>query len=161
MDESAQIPAPTGAAPGPAPGARRVRLPKPVLGAILEHARAAAPAECCGALIGRAESADERRVLRALALPNEDASPARYRIAPALVRAAEAEAALRGLEVVGFYHSHPGAGPVPSATDLEWAWPWYTYVIVDVSRGLARAWCLREDRSGFGEEELVGGEGAT
>lgn len=36
----------------------------------------------------------------------------------------------RGLDVVGFYHSHPAGPPEPSDTDAERAtWPGYSYVI--------------------------------
>lgn len=152
---------------------RRVNLPSEALDTIRRHARERAPAECCGALIGlltdRPAAAassprpeDEVRVVRVLAARNVAESPTRYQVAPEDIMLAEAEAAEVGLEVVGWYHSHPSSPPIPSATDLEAAWPWYTYLVVDASTGEARAWRLAEDRSAFLEDDLrVGGGGGA
>lgn len=89
----------------------------------------------------------------------------RYLIPGGVVREVEAEARGAGLEVVGFYHSHPDAAPVPSAFDLEVGWPWYTYLIVGVSGGAGRqvepgevrGWQMRDDRARFLEVELLVG----
>ena len=43
-----------------------------------------------------------------------------------------------GLEIVGYYHSHPDHPAGPSAFDTEHAWPWYSYLIVRVDRGRGR-----------------------
>ena len=156
---------PTDEAGRGAESSRRVYLPLDALDAIRRHARERAPAECCGALIGllreRAQAAaswpgpdDVVRVARVLAARNVADSRTRYEVAPGDIAAAEAEAAEVGLEVVGWYHSHPSSPPVPSPTDLEAAWPWYTYLVVDARTGEARAWRLAEDRSGFLEDEL-------
>ena len=67
----------------------------------------------------------------------------------------EKEAHERGLEVVGFYHSHPDVEARPSAFDRDHAWSGYSYVIVSVRGGTAqetRSWELRPDRSAFDEE---------
>jgi proteasome lid subunit RPN8/RPN11 len=88
-----------------------VEMPGPLIDRLLGLARAAAPRECCGLLIGAG-----LRVTRAAAARNLAASPSRYEVAPedhfAALRAARAE----GLEVVGAYHSHPSGAPVPSPT---------------------------------------------
>ncbi len=148
---------------------RRVHLPPEALDAIRRHARTSAPAECCGALIGLGapEQEDVRaapgspsspgedvRVARVLALRNVAGSARRYEVAPEDVAAAEADAVEVGLEVVGWYHSHPSSAAIPSAADLEAAWPWYTYLLVDARTGEARAWRLAEDRSRFVEDDL-------
>ncbi len=149
-------------AAGPTPGGRTVHLEGAAVETIRRHARESAPAECCGALVGLATdgstpsgaAAGDVRVARVLAADNVAPDDRHYLLAPADVARAEAEAAEVGLEVVGFYHSHPGSAPVPSATDLACAWPWYSYLIVDARSGELRAWRLAEDRSGFLEEEL-------
>jgi proteasome lid subunit RPN8/RPN11 len=41
----------------------------------------------------------------------------------------------KGLEVVGFYHSHPDDVAVPSQYDLEHAWPTYSYIVMAVEKG--------------------------
>jgi proteasome lid subunit RPN8/RPN11 len=80
---------------------------------MLAHAREEAPRECCGLLVGRAES-----VVRSVRARNLDPTATRYLIDPedhfAAIRAARGER----LEVVGAYHSHPSSAPVPSPTDV-------------------------------------------
>jgi proteasome lid subunit RPN8/RPN11 len=74
------------------------------------------------------------------------------------VRVVEDAAARGGLDVLGFYHSHPDHPAIPSAFDRDHAWPWYTYVIVPVEGGEAgapRAWQLKQDRHHFDEVRLL------
>ncbi len=103
----------------------RIRIRRAALEAILAHARAEAPDECCGLLLGAADLVDEARRAR-----NLRRSPTRYLIDPEdhfqALRAARASAR----EVVGAYHSHPASPPAPSATDLaEATYPDFVYVI--------------------------------
>ena len=82
----------------------------------------------------------------------------RYAIGPDDYRRAERAARTRGLDVVGFYHSHPDHPARPSATDLaEATFPGYTYVIVAVAQGTpgaVTAWTLAPDRSRFDAEPI-------
>jgi proteasome lid subunit RPN8/RPN11 len=84
-----------------------------VIAEMLDHARAEAPRECCGLLIGKGES-----VVRSVRARNLDVKATRYLIDPedhfAAIRSARAD----GLEVIGAYHSHPSSAPIPSATDI-------------------------------------------
>lgn len=110
-------------------------------------------------LLGRDEGT-LRRVARALPVENAsvEADADRYMISPEALHAAEAAAATEGLLVVGAYHSHPDGTARPSAFDQESAWPWYSYLIIPLSGsapGPPRAWRLREDRSGFSEEDVL------
>ena len=82
----------------------------------------------------------------------EDSRNHRYLIAPEQFLSAEREARAFGLDVIGFFHSHPDHPSRPSAFDLEHAWPFYSYLIVSVERGGvkdAHSWRLTEDRSRF------------
>jgi proteasome lid subunit RPN8/RPN11 len=104
---------------------------------MLEHARAEAPRECCGLLIGK-----EDFVVRSVRARNLDAKATRYLIDPrdhfAAIRGARAE----GLEVIGAYHSHPSSAPVPSATDVAEANSGsdFLYVIVSLTEEDVRAY---------------------
>jgi len=103
-----------------------VILPAAVRDAIVSHAREAAPAECCGMLIGSAG-----RIGSAIRARNIAGEPTRFLIDPADHIRARREARDAGLDVVGFYHSHPRSTPVPSDTDLaEATYPNHLYVIV-------------------------------
>ena len=71
---------------------------------------------------------------------------------------AERRASELGVDVLGFYHSHPDHPARPSRYDLDHAWPFMSYVIVSVRAGVPDAmtsWRLREDRSAFDPERLT------
>lgn len=130
--------------------------------AIRRHAEAVYPEEACGGLLGRDNGTGLFRVLVALPVTNAQANERRrrYLISAAAVRSLERRAKDSGLEVVGYYHSHPDAPELPSATDWEHAWPWYVYLIVSVERGGSaryRAWRLAGDRRAFVPLEICSG----
>src|SRR6058998_2028134 len=128
-----------GAAPSSTDQARgrtTIRLPAEANQLMNAHLCGAYPEEGCGVLLGR-EVGEVREVERLIALENQrsESRGNRYLIAPEQFLAAEREARDRGLEVLGFFHSHPDHPPRPSAFDLEQAWPYYSYVIVSLERG--------------------------
>ena len=129
---------------------KRVVIRVPELQSIRAAVRVSAPAEACGALIGRCDFAQQWDVSVVAILANESANPAReFLISSAIVRELERSAAQHNAEVIGFFHSHP-IGTTPSRTDLERAWPGYVYVIADASEEEeVRGWTLRADRTGF------------
>ena len=121
------------------------------------HARQTYPEECCGILLGKVEG-DRKSVHDALAIDNssERLRTRRFIITPEDYRNAEAFASERGLDVLGFYHSHPDHPARPSQFDLDHAFPRWSYVIIGVERGnpvAMTSWLLLDDRSRF-EEEL-------
>jgi proteasome lid subunit RPN8/RPN11 len=101
-----------------------------VLELVVAHARAAAPEECCGLLLGRAEA-----IVDAVPTRNVAEQPAsRFLIEPKDHIDGRRNARDRGLAVVGFYHSHPRSAPAPSPTDLaEATYPDYIYAIVSLA----------------------------
>lgn len=113
------------------------------------------PNEGCGVLLGNVEDTG-REVIRAVSSKNTwDERSDRYRVDPELVHRLMRAEENGGPGIVGFFHSHPDADPLPSATDRELAWPWYHYVIWPVRRGVAgrpRGWKLVD--TGFVEIEL-------
>jgi proteasome lid subunit RPN8/RPN11 len=116
------------------------------------------PEECCGVLIGRALG-DATVVERVLSVGNErqESRHNRYLISPETVLAAQKEASARGLDIVGYYHSHPDHPSRPSDFDREHAWPWVSYLIVAVQNRAVvdmRSWRLSEDRESFDEEAI-------
>jgi proteasome lid subunit RPN8/RPN11 len=137
-----------------------IRIAPGALDDVRAAARAGYPEECCGFLFGHAGTDGTRDVRHAVAADNgsDENRARRYAIGPEAVRRAERAAADAGLEVVGFYHSHPDHPAEPSRFDLEHAWPWYTYLIVPVHAGepgAPRAWHLDDDRSRFDPAELL------
>ena len=137
-----------------------LRIARRVLDEIRRHAEMGYPHEVCGLLLGR--GADSERVAaEAFALENErsDSRENRYSVSGASMFRAERHASASGLDVVGYYHSHPNAPARPSEFDLDHAtWPGISYPIVSVVEGRAadlRSWTLADDRSEFLEEEIV------
>ncbi|NIN72643.1 MAG: hypothetical protein GTO46_12120 [Gemmatimonadetes bacterium] len=139
-------------------GARLV-VSREVLALICRHAEAVYPEEAPGGLLGTAHDETTVEVVKAVPLHNarNEERRRRYLIGPDDVLALERHASEAGLQVVGYYHSHPDAPPVPSEFDREHAWPWYVYLIVSVVDGRttdARAWRLSDDREAFEAIEM-------
>lgn len=131
----------------------RCFIAQSVLDAVAEHAREAAPEECCGLLVGRGD-----RVLASRRARNSSSDPRRrFLIEPEDQFEAIRFARRAGLEVIGAYHSHPASAPVPSPTDLREADPTLLHVIVrpagDDRTAEIRAW--RIAGGNFGECVIV------
>jgi proteasome lid subunit RPN8/RPN11 len=116
-----------------------LRLPRAVYDAIRAHGEETYPHECCGALLGK--STDEGwRVESAVRAGNTrtDSAHNRYQIAPAELVRIERDARRQGLEIAGFYHSHPDHPARWSPTDFAEAhWIGCSYVITEVAEGRA------------------------
>ena len=128
---------------------------------IREHGERDYPFECCGLMLGRFEDAGRKVVTETYQISNareEEAKRNRFLIRPEELMRGEKYAREKGLEVVGFYHSHPDDRAVPSQYDLEHAWPTYSYIVVAVESGGAadlRSWEMEPDRSRFNEEDIL------
>jgi proteasome lid subunit RPN8/RPN11 len=103
-------------------------LPQAVLDAVVTHAREAAPGECCGLLLGSVD-----RIVDAVRARNLSGDPNRFLIDPEDHILARRAARTRGIDLVGFYHSHPHSDAYPSATDVaETSYPDCVYLIVSL-----------------------------
>ncbi|GHV51781.1 Mov34/MPN/PAD-1 family protein [Synergistales bacterium] len=132
-----------------------ISIPPEVTRLIESEGARAYPNECCGILLGEAGESEDRAVTEALPAHNGFEAEERYHrfvIEPEDLRQAEKTAGERGLDVIGFYHSHPDHPAIPSGYDLEHAVPWYSYVIVAIAKGVPgdmTSWRLAPDRSKF------------
>jgi len=124
---------------------------------IRQHGSSTYPYECCGLLLGRALSGDDKALVEVWPVANQwqvgeldgETTQRRYLIPPEAVREGEGHARQQGLEIIGYYHSHPDHPARPSEFDREFAWPWYSYVIVAVHQGTPvdlTSWVLDEER---------------
>ncbi len=105
------------------------RIRTAVLEDLIRHARADAPRECCGLLLGSNDLIDECVPAR-----NVRAGETSYLIDPADHFAALRRSRGEGRAVIGAYHSHPKSAAVPSATDLAEAHDTaLLYVIVSIA----------------------------
>jgi proteasome lid subunit RPN8/RPN11 len=136
-----------------------IQISEAFLEQIRRAGEAAFPDEGCGFLLGRAAGAGrEVKALQAAENARDESERRnRYTITPEAFLAAEKLARRDGLDIIGFYHSHPNAPARPSGYDTDHAWPWYTYMIVSVLNGRAgpiTAWVLQDDRQQFIEEDV-------
>ena len=135
-----------------------LRIDDKLTAQIRAHGAQTYPNECCGALLGR-DHGEHREAVTLLPLANgrQDSPGNRYAVASEDVLRAEQTARQRGLEVLGWYHSHPDHPALPSEFDRAHAWPWYSYVIVSVEAGqpgTLASWRLAADRVRFHHEEI-------
>ena len=128
--------------------------------ALEAHGESAYPAEGAGLLLGTATT-EGKAVAAILPLANRWEAEEQYHrflLTPQDMLRGEQEAARRGLDVIGIFHSHPDHPAEPSGFDRDWALPFYSYIITTVEKGRAtrsRSWLLKEDRSAYDEEEIM------
>lgn len=140
-----------------------------------EMGERAYPNEGCGILLGR--FANEVEVVEVRVATNlretgesahlpaekddrEHSARDRYVMDPRDILRAEKDARERGIEVVGFWHTHPDHAAHPSQYDADHAWPEYVYVIMAIHSGNqvdVNAFVLRqEEPPEFGPEPISG-----
>lgn len=127
-----------------------------------EHMRAmgerAYPNEGCGILLGGFGNEVEVVEVREGTNLREDRARDRYILDPKDILQAEKDARERGIEVVGFWHTHPDHPAQPSQYDADYAWPEYVYVIMAIHSGSqvdVNAFVLRqEDPPELGPEPI-------
>lgn len=105
--------------------------------ALRAHGEETYPHECCGALLGNA-TPDGNHVHQTVRAGNtrSDRAHDRYNIAPEELIKIQRHARGLGLDIVGFYHSHPDCPAQWSKTDFDEAhWVGCSYIITRVNHG--------------------------
>jgi proteasome lid subunit RPN8/RPN11 len=103
------------------------------------HGEETYPHECCGIMLGKS-TADGLQVSALIRAGNTrtDSAHNRYNIAPLELVKAQREGRKAGLDIVGFYHSHPDHPAQWSQTDFAEAhWFGCAYVITAIAKGKA------------------------
>jgi len=121
------------------------------------YAKKSYPNECCGFLLGTNTS--EKKVVKVCPVKNTnmDRTHDRFSIDGRDFAKIDREAAKKGLQIIGIYHSHPDHPAAPSAFDTENAWVGYSYVIAAVEKGEVvdiKSWVFDEKAKQF-EQETV------
>jgi proteasome lid subunit RPN8/RPN11 len=98
--------------------------------AVIDHARAEHPNECCGVLVVRDDT-----VVAVHALENVAASPFRFEVDGMELHRLLTEVEDAGDELGAIYNSHTRSEPYPSQTDVNFAahWPGVEWLIVGLS----------------------------
>lgn len=134
------------------PGARR---------AIEAHAVDGYPHEIVGILAGD-RGTGRITAAEPLQNTNTDRAADRYQVDPLALMKAERALESQGLDIVGYYHSHPDHPAMYSDTDRDLALPHMAYLIASVRSSDGpprvaelRSWRLRDDRSEMDEDALL------
>ena len=117
-----------------------LKLNGQIYDAIRRHGEETYPHECCGVLLGRS-AGEANKVEDAIRAGNTrtDSAHNRYSIAPQELVKIQRVGRERGLDIVGFYHSHPDHPAQWSQTDFAEAhWLGCSYVITAVEKGVAQ-----------------------
>jgi len=107
--------------------------------ALRAHGEETYPHECCGVLLGNSvpDGNHVRQIVRA-GNTRTDRAHDRFNIAPEELIRIQRQARTLGLDIVGFYHSHPDCPAQWSQTDFAEAhWVGCSYVITRVDQGKA------------------------
>lgn len=108
--------------------------------ALRAHGEETYPYECCGVLLGKNAPGEGNHVQQIVRAGNTrtDSAHNRYNIAPQELVKIQRQARGLGLDIVGFYHSHPDHPAQWSKTDFAEAhWLGCSYIITAVEKGKA------------------------
>jgi proteasome lid subunit RPN8/RPN11 len=129
-----------------------VVVPRALADAIVQHARADYPNECCGLF-----AVDDGAVSKLYPAENIHHSPLRFEIDGLFVMKANEEIEERG-SALGLYHSHTKSPAYPSQTDVNFAelWPGAIWLIVSLAdRDAPDLRAFRIDGADVDEVELT------
>lgn len=133
-----------------------LRIVKDELSRLQDHACEGYPHEVVGILAG---SRVENYVTLVVPLINERSDTRnRYKVSGLLLMRKERELENSGLEIVGYYHSHPDHPSQYSQFDQDHALPNMSYLITAVHNGKihqTQSWRLRDDRTAMDEENII------
>lgn len=111
-----------------------MRITLTALDDIRAHGAEGYPHEICGFMLGPRGERTATEARRARNIVVERARD-RYEIDPRDHIRIQREADAEGLDIVGYYHSHPDHPAQASRFDTERAWAGYVYLIVSVVNG--------------------------
>ncbi len=111
-----------------------MKISKAALQEVSRHASDGYPYEICGLLLGPPGGEQVTEARRARNTVTERAQD-RYEIDPLDQIRIQREADAVGLDVLGYYHSHPDHPARASITDAERSWAGPLYVIVSCEKG--------------------------
>jgi proteasome lid subunit RPN8/RPN11 len=129
------------------PNTNRVQIAAELRLQLIAWARAAAPDEACGLLLGRRRG--ERVEVEHVRLARNLAADAHraFEVHPEDHLAFSLEAERLGLDVVGAWHSHPRGPATLSPADLAAAAPGWAQLVVALAASdtvMVRAWVVRD-----------------
>ena len=119
---------------------------------ILRHTVRNYPKEACGILLSHSEKPQHITESRPTKNATAEDQATRYLVDPLEFLEVEKWAEERGLDICGFYHSHPDHPSSPSEYDRNSAWEGYLYLILSIKGSTfndARAWFYNQEAEHF------------
>ena len=113
-------------------------IKKNLLEKIEAEAEKSYPFECCGMIFGSIE--ENKKLAHSIRSVENNFGGEEYHrflITAEDMMRGELYARQNGLDVIGFYHSHPDHPAIPSDYDRDHALPVYSYIITSVVKGKA------------------------
>ena len=126
-------------------------------GRILRHTAGSYPNEACGILLSHSEELQRITEVHPTENATSEDQATRYFVDPHEFLDVDQWAEERGLDICGFYHSHPDHPSTPSEYDRKMALEGYLYIIVSIEGGRfndASAW-LYSRKTGHFQEVTV------
>ena len=124
---------------------------------IVSHCKKEESIEACGIIAGQLRNDNEKtvkEVLRIYHCKNELNSPIEYKIGAEEQLKIFSEIDEDGLDLLGFYHSHPSTSSNPSQIDEKRAnYFGYSYLILSIPSGKISSWIL--EKKGFFKHESL------
>ena len=110
-----------------------ITVPKTLSREMERSGERAYPYECVGALFGKRDVGG-LRITEVMPIDNKSREDrrTRFRVTDRDYLLCERHASDSGLDLLGFYHSHPDHPAEPSATDLRYAHPHFLYIIISI-----------------------------
>ena len=121
-----------------------MKIEQSALESVQAHGAEGYPNEICGIMLGPPGGelvTEVRRATNIIGQPRSrwawtaERTVDRYEMDPLDQIRVEKEARIAGLEILGYYHSHPDHPARPSVFDAEQSWAGYVYVIVSIESG--------------------------
>ena len=123
-------------------------------GRVVRHTIEIYPKEACGILLSHSEKARHIKEVYPTKNVHSEDQAKRYLVDPLEFIDVDDWAEEQGLDICGFYHSHPDHPSAPSEYDGKMAWEGYLYMILSIRAGKfndARAWLYDADAGHFNE----------
>ena len=110
---------------------------------VVRHTIEIYPKEACGILLSHSEKARHIKEVYPTKNVHSEDQAKRYLVDPLEFIGVDKWAEEEGLDICGFYHSHPDHPSAPSEYDEKMAWEGYLYIILSIKANKfkdARAW---------------------
>ncbi|MBR1851930.1 MAG: M67 family metallopeptidase [Lachnospiraceae bacterium] len=117
-----------------------LNLQKDIFLQICVHASQVYPQECCGILLGDGKKLRVQEIYKAQNKSVGEPGREHFLIDPLELYQAERKADEKGLDVIGFYHSHPDCLALLSREDEEYMIPGMIYFIISLTDGKIAEW---------------------